>query len=407
MVYGESFMKEISLSIFRVTAGLILAVVLASCVGQPSRMPPEPAKRQPVKVVPGPEAMPTETVKSEQTVADPIDVEPSAKKEPSAHKEPSANKEPSAHKEPSAEQEPPPLEEASNADKTDQRDDVSNESDLEQDHAEIEQPTTTQEPEVDPTLAAAAVRDLCERIGNKLGSVKQQDCFEQPLTHGGTSTNGLSLAYRDYLPVADRKPLGRVLVLGGIHGDEFSSVSVMFKWLKILDQHHSGLFHWRFVPVTNPDGLLQKKSQRQNANGVDLNRNFPTSDWVDEAHRYWRENTYRNPRRYPGPAAASEVETQWIIDQIESFNPDVVISMHAPYHLVDYDGPPKAPDNLGGLYLRKLGVYPGSLGNFVGVDMNKPIVTVELKSAGIMPTRNEIETMWGDLVQWLRRQLGS
>ncbi|MFN3238748.1 MAG: M14 family zinc carboxypeptidase, partial [Pseudomonadales bacterium] len=201
-------------------------------------------------------------------------------------------------------------------------------------------------------------------------------------------------------------PLGKVLVLGGIHGDEFSSVSVLFKWLKILDQHHSGLFHWRFVPVVNPDGLLQTKSQRQNSNGVDLNRNFPTTDWNTDAHRYWREKTYRNPRRYPGTGPASEVETQWVLEQLASFDPDVVISMHAPYHLVDYDGPPRAPENLGGLYLRKLGVYPGSLGNYVGVDLNKPIVTVELKSAGIMPTKTEIESMWSDLVVWLRQQLG-
>ncbi len=252
-----------------------------------------------------------------------------------------------------------------------------------------------------------AVFDLCERIGNKLGSVAPADCHNQPLVHSGHSTNGLSLAYRNYEPVEGREPLGRVLVLGGIHGDEFSSVSVLFKWLKILDQHHSGLFDWRFVPLVNPDGLLQRKSQRQNSNGVDLNRNFPTKDWNKHAQDYWINETYRNARRYPGPAAASELETQWVIEQINSFKPDVVIAKHAPYHLVDYDGPPKAPENLGSLYLRKLGVYPGSLGNYVGIDMGKPIVTVELKSAGIMPSPGEIESMWGDLVQWLRNQLNN
>lgn len=250
-----------------------------------------------------------------------------------------------------------------------------------------------------------AVAELCRRIGNKLGSVAPQDCYQQPFKHGGFSTGGLSLAYRDFTPVEGRITLGKVLVLGGIHGDEFSSVSVLFKWLKILDQHHSGLFQWRFVPVANPDGLLRRNSQRQNENGVDLNRNFPTSDWNESAQRYWIDETYRNPRRYPGPHAASEVETQWIIDQIQQFEPDVIIAMHAPYHLVDYDGPPEAPENLGSLYLRKLGVYPGSLGNYVGVDMGKRIVTVELKSAGIMPSNGEIELMWTDLVQWLRKQL--
>jgi murein tripeptide amidase MpaA len=30
------------------------------------------------------------------------------------------------------------------------------------------------------------------------------------------------------------------------------------------------------VPVLNPDGMLAAKPRRVNANGVDLNRNFPT-----------------------------------------------------------------------------------------------------------------------------------
>ncbi len=273
-----------------------------------------------------------------------------------------------------------------------------------------EQASTTESETLDLTTQAehaAAVFDLCVRIGNKLGSVAPDDCHSQPFVHSGVSTDGLSLAYRDYKAVDGRTPLGKVLVLGGIHGDEFSSVSVLFKWLKILDQHHSGLFEWRLVPLVNPDGLLQRKSQRQNSNGVDLNRNFPTRDWEESAHDYWVNATYRTPRRYPGPNAASEIETKWVIEQINEFKPDVVIAMHAPYHLVDYDGPPKAPENLGSLYLRKLGVYPGSLGNYVGIDMGKPIVTVELKSAGIMPSPGEIESMWGDLVQWLRNQLNN
>ena len=140
---------------------------------------------------------------------------------------------------------------------------------------------------------------------------------------------------------------------------------------------------------------------------MDLNRNFPTSDWDEHAISHWQEVTKKNPRRDPGVAQASELETKWLVSQIEEFKPDVIISMHAPYHLVDYDGPPAGPKNLGNLYLRKLGVFPGSLGNYVGLDLNKPIVTVELKSAGIMPAEQEINRMWSDLVRWLRDQLAS
>ena len=255
--------------------------------------------------------------------------------------------------------------------------------------------------------APNALIKLCEELGSKLGSVSIDDCLQQQLIHSNLSVEGRSLAYRDFPPLAGKSPLGRVLVIGGIHGDEYSSVSILFKWMQILDVQHAGLFHWRFIPTMNPDGLLRKKSQRQNHNGVDLNRNFPTADWEEYAVAHWRSKTHSNPRRYPGPAPASEPETQWLVDQIAAFKPDVIISMHAPYHLVDYDGPLTAPNKLGGLYLRDLGVFPGSMGNYAGLDLDLPIVTVELKSAGIMPSRQEVDTIWSDLVRWLRGQLST
>lgn len=247
---------------------------------------------------------------------------------------------------------------------------------------------------------------LCAELGAKLSSVSEDDCLRQELIRSGaTSLEGRDLALKDYSPVTGKRPLGRVLVIGGIHGDEFSSVSVVFKWMDILNKHHSGLFHWRIIPSSNPDGLLGKRSQRQNANGVDLNRNFPTADWNNHALDYWKNKAGSRPRRYPGNESNSEPETKWLVEQIKSFDPDVIISMHAPYHLVDYDGPPGAPRQLGSLYLRKLGTFPGSLGNYAGVDLELPIVTVELASAGIMPSDAEISNMWDDLIRWLRRKL--
>ena len=92
--------------------------------------------------------------------------------------------------------------------------------------------------------------------------------------------------------VDEDRPLGRILVIGGIHGDEYSSVSVVFKWMDILNIHHSGLFHWHFIPLSNPDGLLQPSSQRQNARGVDLNRNFPCPVYGDHPDgQAWQPET--------------------------------------------------------------------------------------------------------------------
>lgn len=257
------------------------------------------------------------------------------------------------------------------------------------------------------TLSTSAnanpIDSLCQEIGNKLGSVSVADCLRQNLEHGDQfSINKRPLSFKTYPPLANKKPQGKILLMGGIHGDEYSAISIMFKWMEKLNQHHSGLFHWKVIPLMNPDGLLHfNKAQRQNANGVDLNRNFPSADWDELAHQYWKNRTKQNPRRYPGTHAMSEIETAWFVNTITSFKPDVIVAVHAPHRLVDYDGPRNGPKRLGALHLRQLGTYPGSLGNYAGSDLGIPIVTIELPSAGIMPSKKEISRMWVDLVRWL------
>jgi len=250
------------------------------------------------------------------------------------------------------------------------------------------------------------VSALCDEIGNKLGSVSVEDCLAQPLTFaGGYTVQSRPMVVRDFHfdkkagDKADKEK--RILILGGIHGDEYSSISIMFKWMELLDASENKDFRWRFVPTVNPDGLLDGQAVRQNANGVDLNRNFPSEDWVALAEEYWTNTTSRNPRRYPGDRPASEPEVQWVVQQIKSFKPDVIVSVHAPYHLLDYDGPPEPPQKIGELHLHLLGVYPGSLGNYAGINLGIPVVTMELPSAGIMPSSEQITSMWSDLLKWL------
>ncbi len=247
------------------------------------------------------------------------------------------------------------------------------------------------------------VDSLCRKIEKKLGSVKANDCVGRGFEEAdGYSVEGLPIIEREFGPVSGREALSRVLVIGGIHGDEYSSVSIVFKFMKKLERYHSGLFHWKLVPLMNPDGLLQKKSQRMNVRGVDLNRNFPTPNWHEESHRYWVKKTKRNPRRYPGPAPLSEPESQWLAKTISEFQPDVIVSIHAPFGILDFDGPKKrAPKRFGELHLNLLGTYPGSLGNYAGVHKEIPVVTIELPYAGIMPSSGEIRDIWVDLVRWL------
>lgn len=250
--------------------------------------------------------------------------------------------------------------------------------------------------------AAEPVRDTCRRIAGKLASVRLQECLGIGLHDSGyRSELGTPLLIKEYPPLAQRQPHARILLLGGIHGDEYSAVTINFKWMKILDQYHSGLFHWQIAPLVNPDGLLRKHSRRVNANGVDLNRNFAFHHPRMTSISYWEQRTNKNPRRYPGGKPESEKETLWIKHLIQQFRPDAIVTVHAPYGIVDFDGPKEPPRHLGPLHLHLLGTYPGSLGNYAGLQLDIPVVTVELPYAGIMPSDGEISRIWTDLVRWL------
>ena len=83
----------------------------------------------------------------------------------------------------------------------------------------------------------------------------------------------------------------------------------------------------------------------------------------------------------------------------------MIISVHAPYGVLDYDGPRDPPQRLGFLKLHLLGTYPGSLGNYAGLYLGVPVITLELPRAGLMPTRAQVSQLWTDLQTWLARNL--
>lgn len=258
--------------------------------------------------------------------------------------------------------------------------------------------------------ATTTMQDWCNTITLAIPQIKLKPCLDarmEPVY--SRSVQGRMIMLREFKP-QQRAPAARVLVVGGIHGDELTSVSIVFRWFELLDQPNgdASIYHWRVVPVLNPDGLLATPPKRVNARGVDLNRNFPTYNWLKEAPRYWEQKTRRDPRRYPGTAPASEPESRWLHDEIVRFKPDVIVSIHAPYGVLDFDGPPtgvEAPSRFGRLHLNRVGVYPGSLGNFGGIKEGIPVVTLELPHAHKMPTEAELTHVWNDMQRWLRVNL--
>ena len=260
---------------------------------------------------------------------------------------------------------------------------------------------------IDSAMASdSPLEYACEKIGGRLKSVGAQTCMQAGLSLSpAKSVRGIPILYRDYAARSQNNKAYRVMLIGGTHGDELTSVSMVFQWMKRLDAERFQPFDWRVVPCLNPDGLLSQPPTRVNANGVDLNRNYPTKDWDKTAINYWKTKTHSDKRRYPGLQASSEPETQALMELISSFKPDAIVTIHAPYGVLDYDGPRDPPSKFGYLHLQLLGTYPGSLGNFAGINLGLPVITLELSSAGQMPTPAQQQSIWGDMLAWLNKNL--
>ena len=169
----------------------------------------------------------------------------------------------------------------------------------------------------------------------------------------------------------------RVIVLGAIHGDEPSSASVVESFAtRVAKNEFIKNMTVIVIPVLNPDGL--RTESRTNHSGVDINRNFPATSWRAEAKR---------TRYYPGEKPSSEPETRAIIELIQKWSPSLIISVHAPLHCVNWDGPAQTiamsmAEANGYPLCEDIGYStPGSLGSYAGKDLNIPVITLELREA--------------------------
>ncbi len=215
-------------------------------------------------------------------------------------------------------------------------------------------------------------------------------CAKAAQLESCVSEKGVRIFHYDRAARATEKEPKKILVFALVHGDEFPSGSVARSWIErlgLIEPRNS----WRVVPILNPDGL--KNKTRMNANGVDVNRNFPTKDWDEKALKYWEKETKKDPRRYPGKSAASEKETICALAHIDDFQPDLILSIHTPYGVLDFDGPKIAPPNFPRIPWKNLGNYPGSLGRYMWVDKSKPTLTIELHGKGVVEKLEEFDRL--------------
>ena len=157
-----------------------------------------------------------------------------------------------------------------------------------------------------------------------------------------------------------------ILVIGVFHGDEPQGKFLIENYLK---NNESSLL---FIPCLNPDGMAA--GVRTNSNGVDLNRNFPTKNW---------ELTERN-EFFGGEKPASEIETQFVVSVIEKYRPKLILTLHAPFKVVNYDGEAKEicekiAEIINYPVESSIGYpTPGSFGTYAGIEHGIPTITLEL-----------------------------
>lgn len=166
----------------------------------------------------------------------------------------------------------------------------------------------------------------------------------------------------------------RVLILGGVHGDEYEGVAAAWGLYKEFLDHPIQNIDLTLVPMFNLEGILSKS--RTNSNGVDLNRNLPTKDWSANV---------KGPRYHPGPSPNSEPENQALAEFINSQNPVFVLSLHSwePVLNVNGDCLEQAKiisEHTGYRIDTDIGYpTPGCLGTYAGLERNSPTLTYEIE----------------------------
>lgn len=164
----------------------------------------------------------------------------------------------------------------------------------------------------------------------------------------------------------------KVLLIGGIHGDEpegayaTAQIPAAFAAANLADG-----VTLTIVEDANPDG--RAAARRGNANGVDINRNFPASNF--DIH----EPSF-------GGAPLSQPECRLLFDVIDRIDPALVLVFHSwvDKQFVNFDGPARAIaerfSTESGMPLTPSSEFaptPGSLGSYVGRDRRTPVLTIE------------------------------
>ena len=195
---------------------------------------------------------------------------------------------------------------------------------------------------------------------------------------------------RVFLPEGDGPVAG--LLTAAQHGEEADTALLV---RRLLERVPGAETRWAVIPVLNPDGLLA--GTRQNAAGVDLNRNFPATTWepgetftfppgIDPELRILVEP---DEPLVDGAHAGSEPETQALTALIERLEPPLVVDLHSPLELIFVRG--AVPPELTAELARSAdmpaqeefeGHCPGAFDDWL-FERGTPVLVYEIEHAGL------------------------
>jgi protein MpaA len=188
---------------------------------------------------------------------------------------------------------------------------------------------------------------------------------------------GYSVRHRPVIAIelGDPDSPRRVLVVGCIHGSEPAGIAIAAALARGPAPAQASLW---IVPDLNPDGVAA--GTRQNAHGVDLNRNFPV---------HWQPLGPPGSMFYSGPRPLSEPESRLAARLILRIRPALAIWYHQALNVVDDSEGPKAAERryarLTGMREVLLTDYPGSAVGWENATVGPTAFVVELRAGRLSP----------------------
>jgi len=225
------------------------------------------------------------------------------------------------------------------------------------------------------------IGQIATLAGNKADQANNDSKKTNKLTGEGLNVVGSSVDKRPIEASVFGKGANTILILAGIHGDETITVDfaeILKKEIVAGAIKIEPSIKCIVVSKVNPDGVFRKT--RTNARAIDINRNFPTKNWTSQRNK----NRY-----YGGTSPASEPETIALMELINASKPKIILSIHSPLKVVNYDGPAELIAkrfSQKNRYPLKADIgypTPGSLGTYSGIERNIPTITLELEPTKI------------------------